>query len=100
MLTIGPMYSLPLGRKTAMDLKTMVGWMGTVEVTDSYANDLSAGDAIALDVRATLRYDLFRRWAVFAEGGVAAANVKLRDGTPKPVSSLISGLGVAFRPAW
>lgn len=99
-ITAGPMYSRPLGARSALDLKAMVGMMALTPVVDSFGTDDDTGAGLAIDVRATVRYDVFRRWAVFAEGGLQSSNVSFISNRRTDVRQLTSGFGIAFRPAW
>lgn len=99
-LTIGPMYSYRLNARAALDLKAMFGLMALTPVVDSYTTGDGTGSGVAVDMRATVRYDVFRRWALFAEGGVQSSGVSFSSGARKDVRAMISGLGIAFRPAW
>ena len=99
-LTAGPMYSLPLSRKTALDLKAMIGFVVLTPVVDSYTTVHDVGQGPAVDVRATLRYDIFKRWALFAEAGMHSAGVSFPTGLRRDVRVATSGFGVAFRPVW
>jgi hypothetical protein len=58
------------------------------------------GNGLGVDLRAAVRYNLTRRWAVFAEGGVQASNVPFDNGDRKDFRAMISGFGIAFRPSW
>jgi hypothetical protein len=97
-LTVGPMYSHPLNRKTALDLKAMLGLLALTPVVDSYSTSDGTGSGLGVDMRAALRYDVFRRWAVFAETGVQASSVSFDSGVRNDFRTVISGFGVAFRP--
>jgi hypothetical protein len=99
-LTIGPMYSLRLGAKSALDVKAMVGLVTLWPVIDNLTTSDAQGSGLGADLRATVRYDVLRRWAVFAEGGLQASNVSFPNGDEKEYRALISGFGIAFRPAW
>lgn len=99
-LTIGPMYTRPLGARAALDLKAMFGMFAVTPVVDSYETDARTGAGLGIDMRATLRYDVLERWAVFAEGGVQASGVSFPSDAETSYGALISGLGVAFRPTW
>lgn len=99
-LTAGPMYSLRLNAKSALDLKAMFGLMALTPVIDSYTTADGTGGGFGVDMRATVRYDLFRRWAVFAEGGVQSSAVSFDSGVRSDHRAMISGFGVAFRPTW
>lgn len=99
-LTAGPMYSHRLGAKGALDLKAMAGLLALTPVIDSYDTADGTGRGLVLDLRATLRYDVLRRWAVFAEGGIHVSDASFNSGGRQDVRALISGLGVAFRPRW
>src|SRR5688572_18139439 len=74
-LTFGPMYSIPITARAALDIKAMFGLIALTPVIDSHASDNDTGGAFGVDMRATLRYDVFQSWAVFADAGVQAANV-------------------------
>jgi outer membrane protein with beta-barrel domain len=99
-VTVGPMYSLPLGPRAALDLKAMAGLMALTPVVASFTTDDGTGSGLGVDMRAAVRYDVFRQWAVFAEAGMQAAGVSYNSGSHTSYRALISGLGVAFRPAW
>ena len=100
-IVAGPMYSLRLNARTALDLKAMLGTIVLTPVIDSYETDDGVASGLAVDVRAAVRFDVFRRWAVFAEAGLQKSS-----GTPFPsglrndYGALISGFGIAFRPTW
>ena len=99
-VALGPMYSVPLGEKGAVDLKAMFGLMATAEIIDGFGTDGRWGNGLMIDLRSAVRYDVFRRWCVFAEVGFMSSNQTIWDGTRKDVRVLTSGLGVAFRPVW
>lgn len=99
-LTVGPMYTVPLGARGAVDLKGTLGLASLTPVIDSYTSDSDTGSGLATDVRATLRYDFARRWAVFAETGVQNATVSFAGGGSQQYRALIGGFGIAFRPQW
>jgi hypothetical protein len=99
-LTAGPMYTLGLGPRAALDLKTMVGLITMMPVVDTRASDDDRGSGLGIDLRAAVRYDVLRRWAIFAEGGIQSSNVSFPSGGRTSYRALISGLGIAFRPAW
>jgi hypothetical protein len=99
-VTVGPMYSLRLNSRAALDLKAMFGVFMLTPVQDGYTTDDGVGTGIGVDVRGAFRYDVFRRWALFAEGGLQSSGVSFSSETHKNYRALISGFGVAFRPAW
>jgi hypothetical protein len=99
-LTMGPMYSYPLGPKAALDVKAMLGLVSLTPVVDSYTTGDGTRSGLGLDMRAAVRYDVFRRWALFAEGGLQASSVSFNSGVRRDYRALISGFGIAFRPAW
>jgi len=74
-VSAGPMYTYRLGAKSALDLKGMLGFFALTPVIDSYTSRDATGGGLGADLRATLRYDFARRWAVSAEGGVRFARV-------------------------
>jgi hypothetical protein len=97
---VGPMYSQRLGARSTLDLKAMAGWTSLTPVIDSYSSPEDQGNSLGLDLRAAVRYRVFARWVVFAEGGVQAANVSFDNGDRKDYRALISGFGIAYRPGW
>jgi hypothetical protein len=99
-LMIGPMYTHPLSARAAIDLKAMLGLTAMTPVIDSYSTTGGTGGSLGVDLRATVRYDVLRRWAVFAEGGVQASNVSFNSGARTDYRAVISGIGLAFRPEW
>jgi hypothetical protein len=99
-LMVGPMYSLRLNTRAALDLKAMFGMIMLTPVEDSYTTDDGTGSGFGVDVRAALRYDVLRRWALFAEGGLQSSGVSFNSGARKDYRALISGFGIAFRPSW
>lgn len=62
-LTVGPLYSVRINARTAVDLKAMVGLMAMTPVIDGYSTDNGTGSGFAVDLRAAVRYDVFTRWA-------------------------------------
>jgi hypothetical protein len=99
-LTVGPMYTFPLGARAAVDLKGMLGLMGTLEVTDSFGSNARSGAGLMIDVRGAFRYDFSKRWCAFVEAGMISSAQTLGDGSRKDVRAIVSGIGVAFRPVW
>ena len=79
-VTAGPMYTIPFGAKAAVDLKGTLGLAALTPVIDSYASNSGTGTGLAIDLRATARYDILPRWAVFAEAGMQSANVSFAGG--------------------
>lgn len=100
-VSVGPLYSYPLGSRAAIDLKGTAGLMALTPVEDNYTSSGSTGSGLVFDTRAALRYDVFRRWALFAEGGFQFSNVfmPLENGD-RPVRAVVGGFGFAFRPKW
>ena len=99
-LTVGPMYSHRLTGRATLDLKAMVGLVALTPVIDGYESASGTGNSLGVDLRTAVRYSVSRRWAVFAEGGVQASNVSFSNGDRKDYRAMISGFGLAFRPAW
>jgi hypothetical protein len=99
-VTGGPMYSLPLSPRAALDLKAMLGMIVLTPVVDGYTTDDGVGVGLGFDLRATLRYDVFRRWALFVDGGLHSSNASFDATTRADYRALVSGFGVAFRPTW
>jgi hypothetical protein len=100
LVAVGPMYSHRLNAKAALDVKAMVAFAVLTPVVDSYSTDDGTGAGLGVDVRAAVRYDVFARWAVFAEGGLQSSGVSFGPGVRKDYRAMISGLGIAFRPVW
>jgi hypothetical protein len=99
-LTAGPMYTVPLGNRAALDVKGTLGLAALTPVIDNYASDSDTAPGLAIDLRTTLRYDVATRWAVFAEGGVQATNTSGGTSASQKYRALIGGFGIAFRPQW
>lgn len=99
-ITVGPTYTHRLGARSALDLKAMLGLMALTPVVDSYTTSDGTGGGLGFDLRATVRYNVFRKWALFAEGGLQSSAASFSTGTRKDYRAMISGLGIAFRPAW
>lgn len=99
-ITVGPMYSLSLDARSALDLKMMLGGIVVTPVEDGYTTNEGVGRGVGVDIRAALRYDVLRRWALFAESGFQSSGVSFDSGAQKSYRALISGLGVALRPRW
>jgi hypothetical protein len=95
------MYTRPLSDRAAVDLKGTIGLIALTSVIDNYTTSASTGSGLLVDARAAVRYDVFRRWAIFAEGGFQSSNVHRADADAyMNVLALVSGLGIAFRPKW
>jgi hypothetical protein len=99
-LSVGPMYTRRLSARAALDLKAMLSMISLTPVVDSYTTGDGTGRGYGVDLRGTLRYDVFRRWALFAEGGLQASGVSFDSGRSTDYRALISGFGIAFRPVW
>lgn len=97
-LTVGPLFSHHVNAKTALDLKGMFGLIALTPVVDSYTTADGTGSGLAVDLRAALRYDVFRRWALFTEVGIQSSAVSFNSGVRKDFGAMISGFGIAFRP--
>ena len=99
-IMVGPMYSLRLNARAAVDLKAMVGMIALTPIVDGFTTDDQTGAGLGLDLRVAIRYDVLRRWALFAEGGLQSSNVAFSADTRTSYRALISGFGVAYRPTW
>ncbi|MFN2316604.1 MAG: hypothetical protein ABR551_03880 [Gemmatimonadales bacterium] len=99
-VTVGPLYSVRLNARTAVDLKAMVGLMVLTPVVDGFTTGDGIGTGPAVDLRAAVRYDVFTRWALFAEGGLQSSRVSFDTGVRTDYRAMISSFGIAFRPAW
>lgn len=96
----GPMYSVRLNTRAAMDFKAMLGLVVLTPVEDGFSTSGRVGSGLGVDVRAAIRYDVFRRWAVFAESGVQSSGASFGLNEYQGYRALISGFGAAFRPEW
>lgn len=100
-ISAGPLYSYPLGSRAAIDLKGTTGLMALTPVEDSYSTQGSTGSGLVFDTRSAIRYDVFRRWALFAEGGFQFSNVYMPlENGHRDVRAIVGGFGIAFRPKW
>lgn len=99
-VTAGPMYSFRLNERTGLDLKGMVGMVVLTPVEDGYTTVYDVGGGIGFDLRAALRHDVLRRWALFAEGGWQSSSVSFDSSVGFGHRALISGFGFAYRPSW
>ncbi len=100
--TAGLVYSIPLSTKAAVDLKAMAGQTGLQQlVADTYTTTGARADGLLFDVRAAFRYDVRPQWVVFAEAGLqTTSSVGFETGVRKNFRAIVSGVGIAFRPAW
>ncbi|MFZ4547483.1 MAG: hypothetical protein ACOYN4_08615 [Bacteroidales bacterium] len=96
-ITVGPQYTFFLGKKFETDLKARLGLLITQKVIDTYANDDGLGNGFGLDLRASLRYNLFKRWCLLAETGYFAADQKYGDGHKGKLQAITAELGIGFR---
>jgi hypothetical protein len=96
-LTVGPMYTQRLSSRAALDLKAMAGWMSLRPVIDGLSDPNDQGNALGVDLRAAVRYQMFSKWGVFAEAGVQGANITLGTGARQDYRAVISGFGVTYR---
>ena len=90
---VGPMYSLPLGTRTAVDFKAMAGFVALTPVVASYTTEHQTSAGGGVDLRATVRYHVLTHWAIFAEGGVQAATAKFPSGLSGNMGSAMAGFG-------
>jgi hypothetical protein len=94
----GPMYTKDIARKTVLDFKAKAMFITTTRIIDSY--EYNRGVGLGVDLRATLRYNVHRRWALLAESGVIASNQTFDDGSATDLRVFVTGLGIAYRPSW
>lgn len=96
-VTAGPMYALPLSEKLTFDIKAKIGFLGTTLIVDTYENQDNVGSGLGIDIRSGLRYNLARRWCLFAETGLVHSNQKMGDGRKGKIQFLLTGFGIGFR---
>ena len=96
-ISIGPMYSLNLSKKFRFDLKPKIGWVFSNVITDSHLVDNNTGNGLGIDLRASIRYNIFRRWCILGEAGYLSSNQKFGDDSKRKIQAIVSGLGVAYR---
>ena len=97
---VGPMYTIPLGARAALDLKAMAGFVALTPVIDSYTTGHKTGAGFGGDLRAVIRYDVFTHWAVYAEAGLETSRSSFPSGLTGSMGSAMSGFGIAYRPSW
>ena len=96
-ITAGPQYSFFPGKKFEADLKARFGLLITQKVIDESGNSDGFGDGFGMDIRASLHYNVFKRWCLIAETGYFAANQKYGDGSSGKLQVIVTGLGIGFR---
>lgn len=96
----GPMYTVPLGERTAVDLKAVAGFVALTPVINSFTTEHKSGGGLGVDLRAVIRRDVFTRWALYAEGGIEASRVSFPSGLTGSMGVLMTGIGIAYRPSW
>jgi hypothetical protein len=96
-ITAGPQYTFFPGKKFESDLKARIGLLGTQKVVDTYANGDGLGTGFGLDLRASLRYNLFKRWCLLAETGYFVASQKYGDGHSGKLQAIAIEFGIGFR---
>lgn len=96
-LNAGLQYTFFPDRKFEVDLKAKAGLIVSSYVLDSYANGDRLGTSFGLDLRSSVRYNIFRRWCLLAEGGYITANQKYGDGHKGKLQAVLTGLGFGFR---
>jgi hypothetical protein len=96
-LSAGPQYTFLPGGKFEVDLKARIDFLMTQKVIDFYGTEEDDGRGLGIDLRATLRYNLFKRWCLLAEVGYFDANQKFGDGHKGKIQAVLTGFGVGFR---
>lgn len=95
--TAGPRFSIPLGERLFIDLKTNLGFLSANYLIEGIGYDENIGKGLGVDLRTSLRYDLASRWCLLGECGYLSSNQKFADGRKLNIQTFNVGLGVAFR---
>lgn len=96
-ITAGPMLSIPVSDKLFFDMKLNFGFVGADYIIDGFSYDENVGSGLGSDIRASLRYNLFRRWCFIIESSFLSSNQKFLGGREKKIQNINLGLGIAFR---
>jgi len=95
--TAGPMLTIPVTDKLFFDTKVNLGLVGASYLLDGYEYQENAGKGLGFDLRASFRYNLFKRWCLIAECGSLTSNQKFGDDRRRKIQNLNLGFGVAYR---
>ena len=94
-ITVGPMFSVPVGNKMYLDLKPRIGFSGAqLQIDETILED---GNGLAFDLNASLLFNFSRRWCVITEGGYFYTHQKFMSGSEMNIQSLNLALGVGYR---
>lgn len=96
-IAVGPMLSIPVSDKLFFEMKLNFGFVGAYYVTDGYLDKVNKANGLGIDIRTSLRYNLFKRWCILIESGFLSSNQKFLDGREKKIKNISLGLGIAFR---
>jgi hypothetical protein len=96
-ITLGPMWSVQLANKFFMDMRLNFGYITASILMDDPKLKDYIGHGLGIDTRATIRYNLLRRWCIIAEAGYLSTQQKFNDGQKKKIQDINFGLGFGFR---
>lgn len=96
-ITAGPMLSIPVSDKLFFETKLNFGFVGVNYVTDGYLHKENEANGLGIDIRTSLRYNLFKRWCIIIESGFLSSNQIKLDGRDIKIQNINLGLGIAFR---
>ena len=96
-VNIGPMITFPLGEKLFIDLKPKIGIQLSNLVLDTYAAKKDMGSALGVDLRFSMRYNLFRNWCLLMDAGYIDANEKFLYDRTERIQALSAGVGIGYR---
>ncbi len=96
-ITAGPMFSLPLSEKFFIDIKANAGIVFANFIIDEILySEFGRGIGIGIDLRASLRYNVYRRWYVMAESGYLSSNQSFMDDSKRKIQNINLGFGIAL----
>lgn len=94
-MTVGPMFSAPIGNKLYFDLKPEVGFADAqLQYAEVLADD---GSGFAINLNASLIYNFARRWCAITEAGYFSSNPKFTSGSEMSVRTINLAFGIGYR---
>jgi|WetSurMetagenome_2_1015567.scaffolds.fasta_scaffold00935_15 hypothetical protein len=92
---IGPMFTIPVYKRLFFDIKPRIG---SVEAQLQSDNDLlDDGRGFALNLNASLQYNIARRICILVESGYFTSRLRFDSGERKRISTFDIGFGAAYR---
>jgi hypothetical protein len=96
-ITAGPMLTIPVTDKLFLDMKTNFGFVAADYVIEGLLYNENAGRGLGIDIRTSIRYNLFKRWCFIIEGGFLSSNQKYLDAREMKIQNINLIMGIAFR---